>query len=108
MYQLPDGEDLGSLVEPGNGQVYCRFMPDGKSIIFVGQTGVHVCEFPSGKYLAYWMPPPIGISNVAASPDGKLLAVCLERRILVWRMSDGLMVAMLRGQGQAVGRCFLG
>ncbi len=88
-YHGGHGADVGVAV----------FSPDGRLVASGDSAGeVFVWEVASGRVVHRFLRPcPGGVSDIAISPDGRLLAVACYRPLLVWGIGTGHQVFSLTG-----------
>jgi WD40 repeat protein len=93
VYEVPSMERLQRLTleNPAGGHVQpaLAFGPYGNVLAATQGPAVHVLGVVTGETLRSLMPGDHGISEVAFSPDGGLLATYSDRTLTVWTEDEG-------------------
>jgi WD40 repeat protein len=84
---------------------FVAFAPAGDQLASASLDGAHIWDVASGRELRVLIGPPDGVSAVAYSRDGKLLATAgYDGTAKLWDAASGQELRAIKGHDQAIGR----
>jgi RNA polymerase sigma factor (sigma-70 family) len=93
VWDLATGKELHSFKQQGERPVHSEmpaFAPDGRTLAFVSEGAIHLCDPVTGKVFRRFEVPAGRILSIAFSADGKSLLTGGEGRVLrVWEVATG-------------------
>ena len=90
IWDLDNGQELGTLDANTDGVRTAAFSPDGKWLATGGgDRAVKLWDMSSGKAVRTLSGHPLQVNSVAFSPDGQILASGGGKVVKLWNMPDG-------------------